>query len=510
MPDPSPRQIIDAAITHHQAGRLDEAKALYEQVLAADPNHDDALHLLGVIAHQQSRHEEAIALIRRAIAIDPNAAMYHSNLGEALRATGRHAEAADAYRTALGLQPDLAQAHNNFGLALLAMGRLENAIAAHRAAVAAAPNYAEAWRNLGLALEAAHRPSEAVDCYRKAITARSDFAEAFSSLGACLASLGVPEDAIAACRRAIELKPDLADAHNHLAVALLEAGRADEAAEACKAAIRLRPDMAEAHENLGVALANLGRYDESRAAHTEAARLKPRLAALQFHRAAVGAEQSNQPAPAAPPPRLVADLFDRFAPTFDRHLSENLHYRVPELLFRAVTATTSPPNRFGTVLDLGCGTGLCGVRFRPLARTLIGVDLAPKMIDEAAKRGIYDDLRVGEAAEALDAFNHELDLILAGDVLCYVGDLADIFRRAALALRGGGLFAFSVEAATAAEAGKDFILRPKTLRYAHSREYFSRLIQDADLAEISAQSEILRLDAGADVPGWIVVAQVTP
>ena len=103
-------QAFDLALQHHQAGRLAEAEPLYRQILAADPRHSDALHLLGVIAHQVGQHVPAIDLIRQAISLAPGNPNYHSNLGEACRAAARLDDAIAAYRRAIALNPDFSEA----------------------------------------------------------------------------------------------------------------------------------------------------------------------------------------------------------------------------------------------------------------------------------------------------------------------------------------------------------------------------------------------------------------
>ncbi len=90
----------------------------------------------------------------------------------------------------------------------------------------------------------------------------------------------------------------------------------------------------------------------------------------------------------------VRTLFDQYAPRFDRAL-EDLGYRAPALLREAVAAARP---RFGAMFDLGCGTGLAGVAFRPHVDRLVGVDLSSKMVEEARRKGVYDALEVGDIA----------------------------------------------------------------------------------------------------------------
>src|SRR5439155_24800722 len=103
--------------------------------------------------------------------------------------------------------------------------------------------------------------------------------------------------------------------------------------------------------------------------------------------------------PGGRPPRYLVELFDGYADRFDEHLVEKLHYRGPELLRAAVSRAT--PRTDLAVIDLGCGSGLCGALLRPVASTLVGVDLSPRMIEKARQRGVYDELLREDVVEAL-------------------------------------------------------------------------------------------------------------
>jgi Flp pilus assembly protein TadD len=121
----SPRELFAAAVQRHMEGRLEDAAHLYQQVLAADPDHADSLHRLGVIAHQNGQHVLAADLLHQAISHATQVASYHSHMGLVLNALGRTEEAVVSCRTALALDPDLPDLHNNLGVLLLRLGRHE-------------------------------------------------------------------------------------------------------------------------------------------------------------------------------------------------------------------------------------------------------------------------------------------------------------------------------------------------------------------------------------------------
>ena len=238
------------AIQHHQAGRLPAAEQIYRQILAAEPNHADALHLLGVIAYQSGRNEIAVQYIRRAIGLNGRQPTYHANLGCALKDLRKLDEAIACHRRALELKPDSPETHNNLGNALQAQGKLDEAVACWRRALELKPDYAEAHNNLGNALKDQGELDEALACYRQALERNSHYAEAHNNLGIVLKEQGNFDEAIACYRRALELQPDYAEAHNNLGVAFKDQGRLDEALACCRRALEAKPEFVEAQSNL--------------------------------------------------------------------------------------------------------------------------------------------------------------------------------------------------------------------------------------------------------------------
>jgi tetratricopeptide (TPR) repeat protein len=136
--------MIAAALEHHRQGRLAEAQQIYRRILVLDPNHADALHLLGVVAYQSGRHDEARALIGRAIALHPGAASYHSNLGNVLQVQDRLEEAAASYRRALALNANLPEVHLNLGNVVQELGGVDESLVCYERALALKPDLPEA------------------------------------------------------------------------------------------------------------------------------------------------------------------------------------------------------------------------------------------------------------------------------------------------------------------------------------------------------------------------------
>jgi len=271
-------EALAIAIQHHQSGRLQAAKQIYRQILAVEPDHVDATHLLGVIAQQAGKHEAAAEYIGRAIALNGNVAAFHNNLGGVYRALGRTADAVACYRRALTLNPDYVDAENNLGFALTEQGKRDEAVVCFRRVAERKADCADAHNNLGVALSGQGRLDEAVRCYRRALELKPDYAEAHYNLGVALKDQGKLDEAIACYRRAVELKSDHAEAYYNLGNAWKDMGKLADAAASYRRALECKPDYAAALLNLGVALQDQGDFKGAIACWRRALDLKPDFA----------------------------------------------------------------------------------------------------------------------------------------------------------------------------------------------------------------------------------------
>ena len=201
--------------------------------------------------------------------------------------------------------------------------------------------------------------------------------------------------------------------------------------------------------------------------------------------------------PATPPRRYVEALFDDYAADFQSHVAEKLGYRGFEVLLNPLLGTG---RRYRHVLDLGCGTGLCGPLIAPHAETIDGVDVSSAMLAEARKLNVYRELIHADLGEFLAATASQGDLIVAADVFIYVGDLAAIFRSARRILEPGGCLAFTVELA---DEGKDIQLLP-SLRYAHSEAYVRRLASEAGFTGARISKAPIRHEQTTPIMGLYV------
>lgn len=558
---------LQTAIAIHQSGDLEQAESLYLSLLETQPDNTDILHLLGILNAQKKNFETALSYIHQALQLDPNVPSFYNSLGNIYKNQKQWQKAIDAYYQSIQLNPSNSQALNNLGNLLYEQGKWGEAIQHYQSSLKIKPNSADTYCNLGLAfkmqgalkeaqaafqksiefdpLQASARMelgrfaqleenySMAAEHYQYCLKAEPDHLEARSNLGAVFLAQGkLPEaietfkkalsldakhiesltnlanahlqnqslnDAMYCYLRLLEIQPDF-DVYYNLGVIYMHKEHHQSAIEYFHQALKLTSDDLNTHINLGGIYLKMENPLKAIEHYETALKLSPNHPEIHYLLAAL--KQKNvdfQSAPVA----YVQSLFDQYAPYFDTHLKEYLHYQSPQALFKAVTQYSGVQTATWNVLDLGCGTGLCGVLFRPLAKHLVGIDLSPKMIEMARLKGCYDLLKTESIETALPGY-HDQDLILAADVLTYIGALENLFKWIAKALKPKGLFAFTTEKTSAA----DYVLQPSA-RFAHHPKYIETLSREMGFDIVICENTVLREQKKQPLEGYLWIIQKT-
>ena len=387
-------------------------------------------------------------------------------LGALYGQSGRNSDAVDANQKAVVLSPQDAEAYNNLGAALKELGRLDETAASYKQATALKPDFAEARYNLGVTLLELGRLDEAEASYTQAIAFKPDFAEAHYNLGNTLKELSRLSEAEASYTQAIAFKPDYAEAHNNLGATLKELGKLDKTAASYIQAITLKPDYAEAHCNLGNTLKELGRLAEAEASFTRAIVLNPDFGEAKHILASLIGKTTK-----TAPRDYVEGLFDNYAAKFENSLVKNLEYKTPRAIAEMIIKN-SKLDLMGSIMDLGCGTGLFGVEIKQFCENLEGIDLSEKMLRQAKGKNIYNKLIKEDIVDYLSNSSLNFDYFVATDVFIYIGDLSDVFRLIKSRNKTGGKLAFSTEDCE----GDGFSLE-QSGRYSHSKKYIQGLCE---------------------------------
>lgn len=376
--------------------------------------------------------------------------------GNALFEAEQFEDALACYQRALTLVPGRPSTLANLGTTQYRLGRWTEAVATLEQATQADPAHSGSWTALGLSREALSDWAGAAHALRQAAALGAPGAPLQLSLALCLLRLQQPAEALKALDRALATDPTLAEAWSQRGCLLRDVGEYDEAARCFEKAL--------AHGGDPV-----------------------------LHRFYLAPMRAGQAAPAQPPPGFVEALFNEYADDFQSHLLDGLKYQAHETLLAPLRTGY---RRYPLVIDLGCGTGLCGRLIQPHADAVDGVDLAQAMVAQARASGAYRHVEQNDLLNFLRNRSDLADLVIAADVFIYVGALDEVFAAVRERLRPTGCFAFSVELAE----GEELQLRP-SLRYAHSRAYIERLAQAHGFRVHQTWEAPLREDQQRPVPG---------
>jgi predicted TPR repeat methyltransferase len=381
-----------------------------------------------------------------------------------LQQSGRIEEAALIYREMLRNNPSHFEATYSLGLAQLQMGRPEDAQQLLGTALRINPGFAEGWCARGLILMQLRRREEAIVCFDRALSLRPGFVEAMASRATALLEMDRLDEALAAFDRILAVAPDHANSWNNRGNTFVAMRRLEEAVESFDRALALKPDLETAKSNRELALLELKKLT----------RLPASMSRL---------------------------LFDDFSSHYDETMLEKLGYRghvhVRTLAERVVPQLKAPMR----ILDIGSGTGLVGDAFKDIAAggRLDGIDLAPRMIEAARARGIYDELILGDLETVLNEPGPAYDLILSADTMIYIGDLGPTFSGVSNRLVPGGFYIFACESKDAGNWEQT-----EANRFRHSEAYIRHEAAKAGLHFAGIMECALRNESAQPVPGFAV------
>ena len=254
---------------------------------------------------------------------------------------------------------------------------------------------------------------------------------------------------------------------NILGGAAAKTGQIDQAINAFKRAIAIKPDYATAHYNMGSVLRDQGKPEEAIEAYKKALSLKPDYAEASHILASLTGTTTD-----SAPREYVEKLFDKYANKFDQSLVVDLSYDIPEVITQ-LAVEKHGSGSLGSILDLGCGTGLTGEMIRAHCTNLEGIDLSRKMLEKAKSRNVYDKLEHIDIVEHLSNAELDFDYFIATDVFIYVGDLSEVFQLLKCRNKRPGTLMFSTEHTS----DKGFHLE-KSGRYSHSKSYIEELCKE--------------------------------
>ena len=460
---------------------------------------------------------------------DPCSSKHYLLYGDCLLKLNEWSKAKNAYEEALKNDPDCIPACFGLAQVLQYESNFSEAVFYLKTCVAAFPHQSVFLFQLGSCYLSLKNFPAAKKYLSDLIIYFPYHREGLVNLASCLIEEKNYQEAIHHLATVHRMYPEHLPALYNLACALMEYTRFLQARDYFLLYLEKMPDDLEAHFHLGftylkleefilaqkhfqkiliqdpnhlLSLHNLANIALQQNERSVALGYYQRILQLAPHDAIAGylaSALSKSSFPPQAPKQYIKALFDQYASYFDQHLTEQLNYQTPQYLYDLWKKNQSLNSRLIRVLDLGCGTGLAGKLFKPYASKLVGVDLSKKMLEEAEKKVIYDNLYEEELIGFLKQHTETYDLILLSDVLVYFGDLNRLFS---LLIEHGSQFLFSIE--TTEES--DYFLNVHG-RYQHSEAYVKKLLDDLKL-HYKIKKLSLREQNQKSVPGAIFFCHV--
>lgn len=516
----------------HREGLLDQAKTEYLKLLASDKHNTKAMHYLALLYAEEGDSENAEATLNKAIQIKPEDLTLRLHLANIYKAQNNLDKAILVLTEIIQSNPRYAAAYNNLGTIYDSQKNWANAIKSYQSAIDVQPEYADAYYNLGLAQVKSGRRLEAINTYKALLEISPDHPGGLFQLGRLFMQQDKHEKAIEQFYKILEKHPFHFETEFNLASSFMRLGWLDKASEHYFKALKIQPKDIQALFNLGVIAMQQGKIVEAIELYQRVLGIDPenfdahnnlgaaylytknREGALKHYHKVLQMQPENKALQhtlnilmhnkdlASSPPEYIQSLFNAYADHYDAHIINTLKYDVPQKLFAMVNEHIDVNNAGCKILDLGCGTGLCAEIFKG-NNTLDGVDLAEKMLEIAAKKNIYEKLVQNDILEFLKDQQEVYDLIIAGDVLVYYGDLADLFAACVHALRDKGLFVFNAEM----DNSKKFELT-ESGRFVHGKAYLDELASSNHFQVLDYQVIELRKQNETTVKGHLFLLQI--
>jgi predicted TPR repeat methyltransferase len=511
----------------HRMGDLKTAKKAYLALLKNKPRNPELLHALGILHTQEENFAKATEYLEKAVHYEPRDPSIQSHLANVYKFQGLLEKAQQLLEKTLLHFPDHIPSYNNLANIYFASEKYDLAIACYEKAIAKKPDYVDAYYNLGLTFIKKSVFSKAREIFQKILTLVPDhfaarfqlasvnmyeekFSEAIkeflmienthphhfetqTNLASCYLKKGELKEAKKHYLQALELRKEDTQIIYNLGVISMQAGNVDAAIQYYQKLLHIQPAHFAAQNNIAVAFLAKNHLGYALQHFKEALRIDPENTAISYIVDSLAQNKHLQEAPSA----YIQSLFDAYADHYEPHLLNALEYQIPQIFAKVLQPFSS--NQLA-ILDLGAGTGLCGEVFKPFAKTMVAVDLSAKMLEIAKKKNIYDELIIDDMKNFLKNTSQQFDLIIAGDVFIYTGDLQELFRLVAKCLTSNGLFIFNTEI-----SDTDDYKMNQSGRFSHHKNYINTVIENQHFKIRYYQTCMTRMQNHSSVPGHLYI-----
>lgn len=442
---------VTAAISH------------YQKSLGINPLYAEAHNSFACLLTKLGDYQQALLHYREAVHAAPDYLEAHYNLGLLLLKKQLFEAASVQFNNVLTLAPEHIQARFYLGMMQLQSDQLDKAQETLEAVVEQDPEHCDALNNLGVIALKKNHGQLAVHYFTQVIALNNNHQEARNNLAATFLAHDRFENALIHYRELLKIDAENIEYLYNAAIALMTLGQIAEAKQFFERILTIQPQHAATYNNLAALAMRSNNKSQALAYLQQAVTLNP-LDHTSKHM--LQAIEGNSLA--ATTPSYAQNLFDNYAFYYDEHLQKKLQYTLPERLLTLINQSNLKPPL--DILDLGCGTGLCGEKFKSLSKKICGVDISTKMIEKARQKKLYDRLEVDNIEHFLETDQDKYDLIIAADVFPYFGDLKPLFNKITQRLLPSGLFIFTTEISE----NQPWQLQPNA-RFSHHLTYIKKL-----------------------------------
>jgi len=491
-------EAISELIGLHNQGRFTELLAQGRALLRDHPKALRLQNLIGSALAGLGEYEESITALKEILKQDDTFANAHHNLGLTYMHAGYYELAVKSLKVAVSLEPQKAGFQNSLAAALLSNGDIEKATESQGIAIELDPSNAALLTVLGGYLLAQGKLDETIETLEKALSLDPKNGDAMILLAETYTKQGKLQEALAKLNAAADICPNDPDLYMATARFWRQFEVPAKEIEALEQVIKLTPDKTVGYSALAEALAKHGDSELALKMYKKCLEIEPDNAEANHLLAAIKGET-----PSSPPSTYVENLFDKYAATFERSLTEDLGYSMPMRMAELLASYTAKGEVFEAALDLGCGTGLLGQAISGMVGRVSGVDLSRNMVARARDKGIYDQLIVGDIVDAIKREPLQYSVYLAADVVIYIGALEELFSALRQNAKPGALFLFSTE-----QQGSGGFSLLQSGRYAHSQAYVTELCKKHGMEIVSLQTLDLRKESGQMLVGDLFAIRI--
>lgn len=511
----SSTQVSDSFIAEilELLNRGEKAQAVSQLQAVCDRENNNPEHwfLLGVVLAESGNFTASIKAFERTVKISPSNIPALTNLGRAYNAQKDHMAAITPLKKALSLNSAHKPAAMQLVTSYIALQQLDEAENICKELNMAVPYDAEVLLQSGVVNKLKNNFTQAIVFYDQALALQPDSIPVLINKGLALQSMGSIDEAIKLFQVVTLKVPSMDQIWHILAMAWLAKGDLLQALECFEKTFELNPENIDAGIQLAKAYRHVGCTAECESVCKKVLEVDPDNTEALFFQNAYS-KQENAETLDRIPAEVTRQMYkgksnssSSLGKSFNDSLTTSLEYKAPDVLNAAVRQAIDTTSQKLDVLELGCGSGLCGSKFSDISNLLVGTDISPDMLEGAKDKNTYTELYDADLVDVLDRYDSAFDLIIAMDVLCFFGDLTDIFKRCKTALKDHGIFGFSV-----VKPKSDAVFELQTYgHFVHSLTHLEQVAAATGFKQVFSEELPLRREMNEDQLGYVCLYQRT-